>query len=520
MYSKETPNYKLPQWVPKDHPDFLTDLNEAFMKLDKNMFDNYNDYETIRDLVEKISTNMISINEEFAEIKEKVDALINLEDNPAFIEVKEAIVAIMRAADELEGRVSKNENDIAALQSTMSAVVSSTNSLRTDVDALNNSFAAMHTAVDGLTTNIANITNLIHDITNRVTDLETSQTAQDLAIADLQKADRDMQTLIDGLQTGSGLTDTEIVNIKTRLDNTEKETNDNRQSIVENAANITTNTQDIVNLGTRVGSNETNIINAKNEINTLDGRLEGAENWIDMFYLQSRLKYRGTCTADIVLDSAAYFGATWPELGGNIASLWKGKANFVRLGPLILIALHSMTALTSHVPNTPGDTEHYRVARGWQGYGHFENFVYSNDWVAEENENIHTALNVEFFQRESTLHYAELTTYPHPGFTLYFNRNAEYAANYHNTIESLYFDIKCSYMAENIIPPSSTFRLIGYTLFMYETYPKDNEVLSISEDMKDFKMEGSVVEAFKLDPNGFDDFMNNTIMKTGGMNNE
>ena len=37
MYSKKTPNLGLPQWGMKDHPDFLTDINEAFETIDSKV---------------------------------------------------------------------------------------------------------------------------------------------------------------------------------------------------------------------------------------------------------------------------------------------------------------------------------------------------------------------------------------------------------------------------------------------------------------------------------------------------
>lgn len=35
MSSNKTPNLQLPQFAAKDHPDFLTDFNDAFKKLDE-----------------------------------------------------------------------------------------------------------------------------------------------------------------------------------------------------------------------------------------------------------------------------------------------------------------------------------------------------------------------------------------------------------------------------------------------------------------------------------------------------
>lgn len=37
MFEKGTDNYKLPQWAPTDHPDFLNDMNPAYRTIDKNL---------------------------------------------------------------------------------------------------------------------------------------------------------------------------------------------------------------------------------------------------------------------------------------------------------------------------------------------------------------------------------------------------------------------------------------------------------------------------------------------------
>lgn len=38
MSSNKTEHYGFPQFLPNDHPDFLTDFNEAFKKIDEELY--------------------------------------------------------------------------------------------------------------------------------------------------------------------------------------------------------------------------------------------------------------------------------------------------------------------------------------------------------------------------------------------------------------------------------------------------------------------------------------------------
>lgn len=40
MTSKTTPNYKLPHYLPSDHPDFIGEINEAYVIIDNAMHEN------------------------------------------------------------------------------------------------------------------------------------------------------------------------------------------------------------------------------------------------------------------------------------------------------------------------------------------------------------------------------------------------------------------------------------------------------------------------------------------------
>lgn len=56
---KPTTNLMLPIFEPDDHPDFLTDFNEAFRRIDENSIEVSEDYESlaqkVRILEEKVA---------------------------------------------------------------------------------------------------------------------------------------------------------------------------------------------------------------------------------------------------------------------------------------------------------------------------------------------------------------------------------------------------------------------------------------------------------------------------------
>lgn len=58
MYSLETPNLRLPQFQPNDHPDFLTDFNNAFEKLDKAVTEIRNDLTNINNQITDIQARL------------------------------------------------------------------------------------------------------------------------------------------------------------------------------------------------------------------------------------------------------------------------------------------------------------------------------------------------------------------------------------------------------------------------------------------------------------------------------
>lgn len=68
MFSKETKNLGLPQWQPKDHPDFLTDMNEAFEKIDGGITEAKENDDLVKATAEAVDT----LNEKVASLETTV----------------------------------------------------------------------------------------------------------------------------------------------------------------------------------------------------------------------------------------------------------------------------------------------------------------------------------------------------------------------------------------------------------------------------------------------------------------
>lgn len=73
-----TPKLELPQWEPTDHPDFLTDINTAFQKIDENAGateESVEEIAEIRDNVSNLQALTQSLNEDSQEMLGEIAAI-------------------------------------------------------------------------------------------------------------------------------------------------------------------------------------------------------------------------------------------------------------------------------------------------------------------------------------------------------------------------------------------------------------------------------------------------------------
>lgn len=74
-FSKQTPNYGLPQWVGTDSPQFLTDVNEAFKKIDDQMKVNSEGGEDVSNELRQLSQEITDAQGEIAGLQADLTAV-------------------------------------------------------------------------------------------------------------------------------------------------------------------------------------------------------------------------------------------------------------------------------------------------------------------------------------------------------------------------------------------------------------------------------------------------------------
>lgn len=117
MYSKSTENLKLPQWEATDHPAFLTDMNQAFDKIDNavgpqgaSLVELQNKVSLLSDLstsqqedIEQLRNDVSDHGVQITNLQSKVDVLPEIKNQ---IETANANYRVVHAAlDETDGRV-------------------------------------------------------------------------------------------------------------------------------------------------------------------------------------------------------------------------------------------------------------------------------------------------------------------------------------------------------------------------------------------------------------------------------
>lgn len=70
-----TPNLGLPQWEPTDHPDFLTDLNQAFKNIDENAGSTGEEIKDVPKQISDLQTLTQSLNEDSQQMIGEIGAI-------------------------------------------------------------------------------------------------------------------------------------------------------------------------------------------------------------------------------------------------------------------------------------------------------------------------------------------------------------------------------------------------------------------------------------------------------------
>lgn len=117
MFGKSTENLGLPQWQPKDHPDFLTDINNAFKDIDSA----YGTTSTSLDLVK----NQI---EEVTETNNSHDTLLN-KHTEEISNIKDSINGLDRISETIETIIETNTEQSESITQINHSITTLTNTL-------------------------------------------------------------------------------------------------------------------------------------------------------------------------------------------------------------------------------------------------------------------------------------------------------------------------------------------------------------------------------------------------------
>lgn len=174
MYSKETDVLKLPQWQPKDHPDFLTDMNEAYRKIDKGYADNLYSHQQLEEQVSALSVDFVTVKEQVADLKEKVDKLVDLEDNPVFIELKERVDKAESDIIELQKKDVTHDDAIEVINNTLNSIERQLDTIEEHLENHDTEFQKHDEMIRDIKIDIAHLQDDIVDLRKHVAECETS----------------------------------------------------------------------------------------------------------------------------------------------------------------------------------------------------------------------------------------------------------------------------------------------------------------------------------------------------------
>ena len=196
MFEKSTPNLGLPQWSPKDHPDFLTDMNNAFKVLDERVHAEDESADAIAQLVEKVNKlteDLTAVTADVEVLKDTFDAdeieqmkdnINTLTDNVANITT--AIQNHAASITEITSHLSVIDSDIATIKSTIVEHTSRISNNETMVTNLNTALSALEGTVNGISTLLSTVETDLQTAQSDIDELDTRISATNTAVSSLQ----------------------------------------------------------------------------------------------------------------------------------------------------------------------------------------------------------------------------------------------------------------------------------------------------------------------------------------------
>lgn len=221
MHSEQTKLLGLPQWKPQDHPDFLTDINEAFSKID-GQFQTLDGLsaKAVADIAERMTTNEAKmqqlatsvgvISENVAELQNDMELAMeklvgheneisSLHEEDTKLDKRIAIEEQARIEQDvsLKREIESNEKRIESLEDTADTMGSSIVELQEKDALIDESFDKLHTEV----------VNVQGDVNQLREDVETIGDAYTEIIEDLHDIDNDLASIKQTVQIVNTLGD-------------------------------------------------------------------------------------------------------------------------------------------------------------------------------------------------------------------------------------------------------------------------------------------------------------------------
>ena len=309
MYSKETPNLKLPQWQPLDHPDFLTDFNESFKKLDE-LGQVIPDNEKQQEQIDNLTQQIVDLTEVIKELEDRID---NMSDVEVILQMKEDI-----------------------------------DRLKAEVTALTEKNATQDTSIGEITAHLTIIDSDISAIKQRLDDYKETIDSNTAAISQNSQSITELENSLATLQTT-------VTNILTRLSAVEQLANQNTNNISEintTMASLQNSVSGAVSAAEQAGQDATSAVNtanlahsdaeaavatanaAKTTADEMDARITEAQTTADLSL------FLGT-NFEIVADVYVLLEDNWPDNTENDNAPWTklGTATLTRNGSIIGFSL-------------------------------------------------------------------------------------------------------------------------------------------------------------------------------------
>lgn len=363
MYEKTTDNYDLPQWTAKDHPDFLTDMNQAMRTIDQGMEEAKVAADGAKDVVDKYQGLLDGLQQTLDSIDQSITQLESTtESHSRSLNADATAISNLRSdVDTLKAQVGTiTAADVKELQDTLTGYTASrtvqmgintvqqqlapyntTNKIGTKVNELITSTEALAESIDNMLTAMEPYNLTTNKIGTKVAALQTSLDALKAEVATLDTSGTELNT---AFQTFKSAQETKNQEVATQLASTTNKADANATEINSIDARVDTLEQDMNDTTVNVGDNTSDITKLQTII--------GADRWVsgDPSLLDdiSTLYTSGPIKRIVVKDAGPQaFANTQGTFVVNTRSF-----TLAVVGRLLILQMGGVTG--TKIPNTTG----------------------------------------------------------------------------------------------------------------------------------------------------------------------